>query len=70
MSLIRIHNLLQSCSQLLMGIEMFFTVNTKPILWAFTISICCFAVPLSLFFLKRPYLNCYYLPHNCNLNKN
>lgn len=70
MRLIRIHNLLQSCSQLLMGIEMLFSVNTEPILWAFTMFICRFAVPLSLLFLKRAYLNCYYLPHNYNLNEN
>lgn len=70
MRLIRIHNLLQSCSQLLMGIEKLFSVNTEPILWVFTMFICRFAVPLSLLFKKRALLNWYYLPHNYNLNEN
>lgn len=70
MRLIRIHNLLQSCSQLLMGIEKLFSVNTEPILWVFTMFICRFAVPLSLLFKKRAHLNWYYLPHNYNLNEN
>lgn len=47
MALIRIHNLLNSCSQPMMGTEMLVSVNTEPILWAFTMFICQFAVPLS-----------------------
>lgn len=50
MRLIRIWNLLNSCSQPMMEIEILISVNTEPILWAFTMFICQFAVPLSLLF--------------------
>lgn len=53
MRMIRTHNLLNSCSQLMMGIEMLVSVNTELILWALTMFICQFAVPLSLLFLKK-----------------
>lgn len=57
MRLIRIWNLLNSCSQPMMEIEILISVNTEPILWAFTMFICQFAVPLSLlfFFKKKKY---------------